>query len=238
MISRFSKAAVERRLDSVTVSFKASHAVTVVVAAQGYPGAYARGVGVAVGDGIATTALPCTVFHAGTAVDEASKKVVSTGGRILSVTCVGPSLRRAVDAAYMGVGMVGVEGGHFRKDIAHRCAFVLSLFFCMFVLSCFFCSLLLYFWFLDCVVRSGSCFRLVVSVLFSGSCFRHCRLCVVSLLLFPPLSSLCCFSALISTMSSLCCSLLLFLPCRLCAVLCLLLFLSCRLRAVLCSCFR
>lgn len=89
-------------------------AVTVVVAAEGYPGTPARGDEVRVG------ALPdgVEVLHGGTARDR--DRVVSAGGRVLSVTAVGPTLSEARDAAYRGVAAVELRGSHWRTDIALR----------------------------------------------------------------------------------------------------------------------
>ena len=88
-------------------------AVTVVVAAEGYPGAPAAGDEVTVGE------LPAQVevVHAGTGTDD-DGRVVSAGGRVLSVTGVGPSLADARDAAYAGVAVVELRGGFWRSDIA------------------------------------------------------------------------------------------------------------------------
>jgi phosphoribosylamine--glycine ligase len=89
-------------------------AVTVVVAAEGYPGTPASGDAITVGD------LPegVEVLHAGTkAVDG---QVVSSGGRVLSVTATGSSLGEARDRAYEGVAAVTMRGGFSRTDIAAR----------------------------------------------------------------------------------------------------------------------
>jgi phosphoribosylamine--glycine ligase len=90
-------------------------AVTVVVAAEGYPGTPARGDAVVLGE------LPTgvDVLHAGTSRDDAGR-LVSSGGRVLSVTAVGASLAEARDAAYAGVGAVTLRGSHHRSDIALR----------------------------------------------------------------------------------------------------------------------
>ena len=87
-------------------------AVTVVIAAEGYPGAPAAGDTVSVGQ------LPdqVRVVHAGTTEDDGT--VVSSGGRVLSVTGVGDSLAQARDAAYAGVAAVDLRGGFWRRDIA------------------------------------------------------------------------------------------------------------------------
>ncbi len=87
-------------------------AVTVVVAAEGYPGA------VASDDPVEVGALPdgVTVLHAGTRRD--GDVVVSSGGRVLSVTATGPDLASARASAYEGVDAVRLRGAHWRTDIA------------------------------------------------------------------------------------------------------------------------
>ena len=89
-------------------------AVTVVVAAEGYPGTLVTGDPVEVGP------LPpgVEVLHAGTRQQDG--QVVSAGGRVLSVTAVGESLAAARQAAYDGVAAVRLRGAHFRSDIALR----------------------------------------------------------------------------------------------------------------------
>ncbi|HUR14592.1 MAG TPA: phosphoribosylamine--glycine ligase [Mycobacteriales bacterium] len=87
-------------------------AVTVVVAAEGYPGTPAAGDVVTIG------ALPAgvDVLHAGTALVDGA--VVAAGGRVLSVTATGVSLADARDRAYQGVAAVALRGGFSRTDIA------------------------------------------------------------------------------------------------------------------------
>ncbi len=94
-------------------------AVTVVVAAHGYP------VTVRSGDpitGIADAArLPGVhVLHAGTALRDGV--LVSAGGRVLSVVGTGADLTQARTAAYSGVERVALDGSHHRTDIARRAA--------------------------------------------------------------------------------------------------------------------
>ena len=86
-------------------------AVTVVVAAEGYPAQPVTGDPVLVG------ALPpgVVVHHAGTR--EAEGQVVSAGGRVLSVTGTGATLEDARAAAYAGVAAVELRGAHWRTDI-------------------------------------------------------------------------------------------------------------------------
>ena len=59
------------------------------------------------------------VFHCGTAVTE-DGLVRTTGGRVLSVTGMGATLREAVDRAYARVAQISFEKMFYRKDIAHR----------------------------------------------------------------------------------------------------------------------
>jgi phosphoribosylamine---glycine ligase len=85
-------------------------AVTVVVAAPGYPEAPR------VGDPV-TGADADGVLHAGTAV-AADGSVVSAGGRVLAVTATGADLAAAREAAYEKVAGIGLDGAHWRTDIA------------------------------------------------------------------------------------------------------------------------
>jgi phosphoribosylamine---glycine ligase len=92
--------------------WRAGSAVTVVVAAAGYPGP-PRG-----GDLIAGADAP-GVIHAGTR-RRGDGGLVSSGGRVLSVTATGPTLAAAREAAYALVATVDLPGGQFRSDIALR----------------------------------------------------------------------------------------------------------------------
>ena len=94
--------------------WKAGASVTVVVAAEGYPGTPVAGDEVVVG------ALPegVSVLHAGTRLDDG--RVLASGGRVLSVTSTGPSLEDARAKAYAGLEAVSLRGGFWRSDIAAR----------------------------------------------------------------------------------------------------------------------
>ena len=58
------------------------------------------------------------VFHCGTKIQDG--RLVTSGGRVLSVTGLGATLREAVDNAYARVGEISFDGMFYRKDIAHR----------------------------------------------------------------------------------------------------------------------
>ncbi|XP_041834967.1 trifunctional purine biosynthetic protein adenosine-3 isoform X2 [Melanotaenia boesemani] len=93
-----------------------SSAVTVVMASAGYPGSYKKGVEITGLSLVEDTGLQ--VFHAGTALKEGG--VVSSGGRVLTVTAVRSSLETALQAANQGVAAVGFPGAVYRHDIGHR----------------------------------------------------------------------------------------------------------------------
>jgi phosphoribosylamine---glycine ligase len=89
-------------------------AVSVVVAAQGYPDAPVTGAAI---DGVhAAEAIDgVTVFHAGTALD--GGRLVASGGRVLNVTAVAPDFAAARERAYAGVGRIAMAGSQHRTDI-------------------------------------------------------------------------------------------------------------------------
>ena len=92
-------------------------ALTVVMAANGYPGAYAKGT--AIGGVEKANALPgMKVFHAGTEV--ANGRLVSAGGRVLNVTARGATIAKARARAYAGVAAIDWPDGFCRRDIGAR----------------------------------------------------------------------------------------------------------------------
>lgn len=108
----------EGRLEEGDVQVHDAAAATVIVASGGYPGDYEKGKAISGLDAAAT--VPGTiVFHCGTKKNAAGE-TVTAGGRVLSVTGTGATLRDAVDAAYAAAGHVGFEKAFWRKDIAHR----------------------------------------------------------------------------------------------------------------------
>ena len=109
-------ACCDNSLSSKQLSISPLSACTVVVAAGGYPGSYAKGTPMQVQkfreeDGM-------YVFHAGTALADGQLK--TSGGRVIAATSTGKDLREAVDKAYKGVSLIQFEGMQYRKDIAHR----------------------------------------------------------------------------------------------------------------------
>ncbi|GHG58349.1 phosphoribosylamine--glycine ligase [Streptomyces griseocarneus] len=95
-------------------------AVTVVIASHNYPGTPRTG---DVIEGLAGAAEveQAYVLHAGTAHD-AQGRVVSAGGRVLSVTATGAGLEQARTRAYEAVSRIRLDGSHHRTDIAAKAA--------------------------------------------------------------------------------------------------------------------
>ncbi|WP_022702783.1 phosphoribosylamine--glycine ligase [Pseudorhodobacter ferrugineus] len=93
------------------------HALSVVMAANGYPGAYAKGSVIGGLKGLPEDSFNM-VFHAGTAVQ--SGDIVATGGRVLNVTARGDSLQAAQARAYAMVDAIDWPGGFCRRDIGWR----------------------------------------------------------------------------------------------------------------------
>jgi phosphoribosylamine--glycine ligase len=103
-------------LSKMTLAWRDEAAVCVVMAAGGYPGAYAKGQAI---EGLddAERLSGVTVFHAGTDRD-ASGRVVTAGGRVLGVTATGPDVPSARRLAYEAVAAIRWSGEHHRTDIA------------------------------------------------------------------------------------------------------------------------
>jgi phosphoribosylamine--glycine ligase len=93
------------------------HAVTVIVAARGYPGAAARG-GLIRELEAAEQVEGVTVFHAGTAIGE--QGLMAKGGRVLAVTAVGDTFGNARARAYRAVDQIDFADGFHRRDIGWR----------------------------------------------------------------------------------------------------------------------
>uniref|UniRef100_A0A4W4GSP8 ATP-grasp domain-containing protein n=1 Tax=Electrophorus electricus TaxID=8005 RepID=A0A4W4GSP8_ELEEL len=108
---------------SAPIWLEDSAAVTVVMASDGYPGAYQKGVEIT---GLSrVTEMGLQVFHAGTALKEGGR-IVTSGGRVLAVTAVRPTLESSLQSANQGVAAVGFPNAVYRRDIGHRAIAYLS----------------------------------------------------------------------------------------------------------------
>ena len=110
-------ATAEGRLDAAKVNWADDHAITVVMAANGYPGSYEKG---NVIGGLETLADDSfhKCFHAGTKAD--CDNTLANGGRVLSITARGDTLKDAQERAYLELDKVEWEGGFYRRDIGWR----------------------------------------------------------------------------------------------------------------------
>ena len=111
------QAAAEGRLAEARVNWADDHAITVVMAAKGYPGDYEKGSGIKGLDNCAEDSFHM-VFHAGTTLKDG--QVVASGGRVLNVTARGANLQQARDRAYAMVDRIDWPEGFCRRDIGWR----------------------------------------------------------------------------------------------------------------------
>jgi phosphoribosylamine--glycine ligase len=110
-------ASVDGTLDTLELKWSNNASVCVVMASDGYPGAYPKGkpiTGLTEAGQMAHT----RVFHAGTAL--AGDRIVTNGGRVLGVTAWAANLAEARAAAYAAVEKIRFDGAHFRRDIAAK----------------------------------------------------------------------------------------------------------------------
>ena len=111
-------ACAENRLGTIQAPlFAPQTALTVVMAAEGYPGTPKKGGAINAID--AAEATGAKVFHAGTALD-ANGQLVANGGRVLNVTALGANVTEAQAAAYKAVDALNFPEGFCRRDIGWR----------------------------------------------------------------------------------------------------------------------
>jgi len=102
-------------LDKAEAEWDRRVALSVVLAAHGYPDAPRKGDAI---HGLPAADEDCHVFHAGTTLN--GKDVVASGGRVLTVTALGGNVSAAQRRAYEMVEKIRFEGMQFRRDIGHR----------------------------------------------------------------------------------------------------------------------
>jgi phosphoribosylamine---glycine ligase len=110
------KAAADGQLGHVSVRWRDEAALTVVMAAKGYPATPEKGSVIA---GLDTAAAEgVEIFHAGTA--EADGRLVANGGRVLNVTSTGKTVAEAQSRAYAAIDRIDWPQGFCRRDIGWR----------------------------------------------------------------------------------------------------------------------
>jgi len=111
------QACAEQRLHEISVNWADDHALTIVMAANGYPGDYAKGSVIGGLDSQPADSFHM-VFHAGTKRVEGQYQ--AHGGRVLNITARGASLAEAHEQAYAMAHGVDWPGGFYRSDIGWR----------------------------------------------------------------------------------------------------------------------
>ncbi len=111
------EAVVDGRLDQCFIEVDQRPAVCVVMASDGYPGAYKKGMAIS-GLEEAARMKDVMVFHAGTALE--GNKIVASGGRVLGVTALGDTIQKAISKAYLAVSKISWKGSYHRTDIGQK----------------------------------------------------------------------------------------------------------------------
>lgn len=110
-------ACAEGKLADARINWADDHALSIVYAANGYPGFYEKGTEISGLEGLNEGSTE-HVFHAGTASKDG--KILATGGRVLAVTARGETLRQAHEIAYEAIDKIDWPEGFYRKDIGWR----------------------------------------------------------------------------------------------------------------------
>lgn len=110
LLELFTAVATET-LDEKVLEIDDRYAVTVMMVSGGYPGSYENG---KIIEGL-NDVEDSIVFHAGT--KNVGDKIVTSGGRVLSVTSYGKTMDEALGTSYKNIGKIHFENGYFRKDI-------------------------------------------------------------------------------------------------------------------------
>lgn len=104
-------------LNSIKLEWSANPALTVVMAAKGYPGSYDKGTEIK-GLDEAGSAENIQIFHAGTKLEDG--KTLAIGGRVLNITGTGSTIAEAQKNAYQAINQIKWDEGFCRKDIGWR----------------------------------------------------------------------------------------------------------------------
>ena len=107
----------EKNLDNYTLKWKENFAITVVLAAKGYPESYETGDEIKGLDAI-DNIDDVEIFHAGTKTK--NNKIVTSGGRVLNINGYGKNIVDAKEKAYSLVKKINWSGCYYRKDIGWR----------------------------------------------------------------------------------------------------------------------
>ena len=107
-------ACATKTLKDVEVKWNDKHVACLVLASQGYPGSYPKGIEIKNID----DCDDCVVFHAGTAIKDG--KLVTNGGRVLNICATGDSLDEVREKVYKVANKIDFDGKFYRNDIGLR----------------------------------------------------------------------------------------------------------------------
>ena len=107
------RAVTEGRLADCPVEFSDDSAACVIMASRGYPGSYEKGFPIQIPED-----LDAELFVAGAKAQDG--QLLTSGGRVLGVTAVRPTLPQALEAAYAAVHRIRFENAYYRRDIGKR----------------------------------------------------------------------------------------------------------------------
>ncbi|WP_079914031.1 phosphoribosylamine--glycine ligase [Paenibacillus sp. 32352] len=107
-------AAVNGHLEQMDIQWSDEAAVCVILASEGYPGSYPKGLPI---EGL-NDVQDSIVFHAGTALKDG--EIVTNGGRVIGVTALGKDIAEARAKAYADADRIRFQGKHYRTDIAKK----------------------------------------------------------------------------------------------------------------------
>ncbi len=105
------EAILQNKLNSVDIKWSDDAAVCVVMSSKGYPENYEKGKEITIGD----LDSDISIIHSGTKIE--NSKLLTNGGRVISVVAKGKNLKEATEKAYRNIERIKFEGAHFRKDI-------------------------------------------------------------------------------------------------------------------------
>lgn len=111
-------AVAQGKLAGIALRNRSGAAATVVLASGGYPGNYETGYAIS-GLESAAAVDGVTVFHSGTRIDDEGR-ILTAGGRVLSVTATGDTLEQALERAYTATDLISFEGKYVRRDIGRK----------------------------------------------------------------------------------------------------------------------
>ncbi|MBQ9954158.1 MAG: phosphoribosylamine--glycine ligase [Eggerthellaceae bacterium] len=111
-------AVAEGRPEDIELEWSDTWAISVVLASEGYPGAYEKGK-VILGIEEAEAIKDVMVFHAGTKFND-DGELVTNGGRVLNVVALGSTFEKARERAYRACDLINFEGKQYRNDIGRK----------------------------------------------------------------------------------------------------------------------